>query len=549
MDWLLCSVCSDERCKLKNMFIESVYIVEDDVFDQMVKRQNLLLCNFHSKTFIGVPSEMQNTQMFNRHQIKRCCNFMGCKASDAQKIIGCIFSGLSDELKSKTEIRESETFSNIRALTLKKSRFDELASDALVRTGYNIEFQIRDFQIASNIESRRNSITVLLGGTSGTGKSTLSSLIASRLGISTVLSTDSIRHIMRNFLDKDKNAILFASTYEAYKFIKEEGLSQKQAAIQGYMQQCEMVYEHLVNLIRTFHEARESVVIEGVHLAVPIIKRLMESYPSCIPFIIYIKNKNKHSERFAVRSKYMTLDPAVNKYIAHFSNIRAIQKKMLDQADRVLIPKVENSNVDRSLGLIHAALLRCLRRLDRGEQIYDAVRKQTIPLHEEYNNVAKNIWSSKAAQKFINTKTSKGELFKRLFQDERLYHVEEVQEVKLVSRSVIEGRSAHEEVIDDNQEIGSLVSGSIGLEVIQQKLARVGSGGSRGSQDGVESEDSVRAHSPSTYSESSAHSIQEESGPFIPDLCNISNKTENEPVLPGPHRIDKGRSLGRQASF
>ena len=56
-----------------------------------------------------------------------------------------------------------------------------------------------------------------MGGTSGTGKSTLASLLASRLGISTVLSTDSIRHIMRNFLSKDKLSVLFASTYEASK--------------------------------------------------------------------------------------------------------------------------------------------------------------------------------------------------------------------------------------------------------------------------------------------------------------------------------------------
>jgi len=41
-----------------------------------------------------------------------------------------------------------------------------------------------------------------LGGCSGTGKSTVASLLAARLGISTVLSTDSIRHIMRNFMSK-----------------------------------------------------------------------------------------------------------------------------------------------------------------------------------------------------------------------------------------------------------------------------------------------------------------------------------------------------------
>jgi 2-phosphoglycerate kinase len=64
-------------------------------------------------------------------------------------------------------------------------------------------------------------VIILLGGTSGTGKSTLASLLASRLGISTVLSTDTIRHIMRNFLNKSSHGILFASTFEARKEVKE----------------------------------------------------------------------------------------------------------------------------------------------------------------------------------------------------------------------------------------------------------------------------------------------------------------------------------------
>jgi 2-phosphoglycerate kinase len=68
------------------------------------------------------------------------------------------------------------------------------------------------------IESKR-SILVLLAGTSGTGKSTLASLLGSRLGISTVLSTDTIRHVMRNFISREECPILFASTYETANFV------------------------------------------------------------------------------------------------------------------------------------------------------------------------------------------------------------------------------------------------------------------------------------------------------------------------------------------
>ncbi|ONM53675.1 P-loop NTPase domain-containing protein LPA1 homolog 1 [Zea mays] len=62
------------------------------------------------------------------------------------------------------------------------------------------------------IRERKESITVLCGTS---GKSTLSMLLGSRLGITTVVSTDSIRHMMRSFVEENKNPLLSASTYHA----------------------------------------------------------------------------------------------------------------------------------------------------------------------------------------------------------------------------------------------------------------------------------------------------------------------------------------------
>lgn len=62
-------------------------------------------------------------------------------------------------------------------------------------------------------------IIIILGGTSGTGKSTLSSIIAEQLNIKNVISTDHIRHIMRNFISQQEQPVLFASTYDAWKSV------------------------------------------------------------------------------------------------------------------------------------------------------------------------------------------------------------------------------------------------------------------------------------------------------------------------------------------
>ena len=155
----------------------------------------------------------------------------------------------------------------------------------------------------------------------------------------------------------------------------------------------------------------------------------------------------------------MTLDPAVNKYIASFPNIREIQKRFLTKADECLVPKVESSNLDRSLGLCHATIVRCLRQVYRGERIFDPTRKQTVMVHEEFNFVARNIWSTKIAHEIIKTKVNKGVLFERFFQGTRKDLA--VEEVKKDNQS--------EDSFSEPPEIGSIVSGSVEFDLNQPR--------------------------------------------------------------------------------
>ena len=90
----------------------------------------------------------------------------------------------------------------ITSLTTSLSQFRRILDEAF--HNHNLKKKpkhIDDFMIASDLMQAKKSVIILLAGASGTGKSTLASLIARRFGIQTVLSTDSIRHVMRNFLD------------------------------------------------------------------------------------------------------------------------------------------------------------------------------------------------------------------------------------------------------------------------------------------------------------------------------------------------------------
>ena len=82
--------------------------------------------------------------------------------------------------------------------------------------------------------------------------------------------------------------------------------------------------EQLDEVISKYQKRNESLIVEGVHITSQFISNMMKLYPSCVAFVICIKNEEKHKERFAVRSKQMTIDPKYNKYIKHFKSIRTI---------------------------------------------------------------------------------------------------------------------------------------------------------------------------------------------------------------------------------
>ncbi|EPS65360.1 hypothetical protein M569_09418, partial [Genlisea aurea] len=368
--------------------------------------------------------------------------------------IWCDKDGLksSSIWKDWTKTKLFELYKRRTTVVVARKKFLDVVCEALSEYKYLGPNQRADLVLACRIRERKESVTVLLCGASGCGKSTLSALLAGRLGITTVVSTDSIRHMMRSFVDEQQNPLLWASTYHAGEYLdpvavaeakakrkakklsgvsttatslakdessseagKSEGSStiqgdvigRKQMAIEGFKAQSEMVIDSLDRLITAWEERRESVVVEGVHLSLNFVMGLMKKHPSIIPFMIYIGNEEKHLERFAVRAKYMTLDPAKNKYVKYIRNIRTIQEYLCKQADKHLVPKVNNTNVDKSVAAIHATVFSCLRRRESGDHVHDPGTNTASVVDEEYRNqCAANSLSSKGMFQLIQRQGS-----------------------------------------------------------------------------------------------------------------------------------------------
>lgn len=85
--------------------------------------------------------------------------------------------------------------------------------------------------------------------------------------------------------------MLFASTYyagEALEMSTAEfaGLSPSQLVIKGYKSQCDVVMGQLDKLIAIWGSRTQSAIVEGVHLSLKLVAKLMAKYPFIVPFLV-----------------------------------------------------------------------------------------------------------------------------------------------------------------------------------------------------------------------------------------------------------------------
>lgn len=326
--------------------------------------------------------------------LTHCLQFIGCKTRRARKVCHKVFWLLAQRVKEQSNAQRC-------VLKLDRREFERVVFSCLGDHPRHVPGHVKmsHFRIACRVAERKLGLIVLLCGTSGTGKSTLASLVASRLGISHVMSTDAIRNILRGFDEEKKQECLWSSTYEHERDLVEE----------NYMNQREAILQHVESVVAAFGSRCESIVIEGVHLSGAFAVEMAEKYRNAtvVPFLVHISNREKHLERFAVRAKAMTLRPENNRYVQHLESIRRIQHILQKEAVMHGIPQVDNTNVDRSLDVIHTTILGMLSNgsslLDVFESTVMSTWKSSVAMEQIYNQRTIPLGASPTATSFTST--------------------------------------------------------------------------------------------------------------------------------------------------
>eukprot|EP00906_Rhabdomonas_costata_P024097 RCo034680 len=249
----------------------------------------------------------------------------------------------------------------------------------------------QDIGLALRIVETRKPLVILLAGPTGCGKSTLAAQLSSRLGISTVLATDSIRLVLQEWLNPEQYPELFASTYTAFERVSENGcysgLGHSEIVVKAWEAQSEVVVRALDRLIRKHVQRGEPLIIEGVHLSPSFLVQVMQRHDTAIPFLVHISDETAHKLRFSIRLRTVDADSQENNpYLRRFAEIRAISDHLVAEARRHRIPTVDtDAPLSGSLSAMHHTLLACLRRLDAGHSLLDSATLCTTidPLAEQ----------------------------------------------------------------------------------------------------------------------------------------------------------------------
>jgi 2-phosphoglycerate kinase len=209
-------------------------------------------------------------------------------------------------------------------------------------------------------QNRDRPVVILLGGATGVGKTSLALEVAYRLGIGRVLSTDSIRQIMRITLSGDLMPALHASSYDAWKTLRPEARG-GDPVIEAFREQASAVSVGVRASIDRAVAENASLVLDGVSIVPGLLDIAPYADVADVVFLVVATlDEDAFRSRFSTRVQGGQRRPS-DRYLENLDAILRIQDHFLELADRYDVPIVDNVSFDRSVLLIIRHVVEGLR--------------------------------------------------------------------------------------------------------------------------------------------------------------------------------------------
>jgi 2-phosphoglycerate kinase len=206
-------------------------------------------------------------------------------------------------------------------------------------------------------------VIVLVGGATGTGKSTVATEIAYRLGITRVTSTDSVRQTMRAFFSEDFMPSIHYSSFEAGRAVVDE--DDPDRVVHGFLDQTRNVLVGVRAAIERALQEGWSMVLEGVHLVPGMVPAEIEG-ALVVQFVLAIDDAEAHASHFWIRDDASVGLRPFERYLEAIGDIRRIQEYILGRASKCGVPVIKNGNIEDAIA---AAMELVLETAEQTEKV------------------------------------------------------------------------------------------------------------------------------------------------------------------------------------
>jgi 2-phosphoglycerate kinase len=225
-------------------------------------------------------------------------------------------------------------------------RLDELAREVLgEEDGARTMRRLRRYRDLYELDLP---VIVLVGGATGTGKSSVATDVAYRLGITRVTSTDFVRQTMRAFFSQEFMPAIHHSSFEAGRAMADEDDEDSEAVLHGFLEQTRDVLVGVQAAIDRALEEGWSMVLEGVHLVPGMLPKQIEG-ALVVQCVLAIDDAESHAAHFWIRDSDSEGVRPYEKYLDAFDDIRLVQTYILGRARKHGVPVIRNGNIDDAI--------------------------------------------------------------------------------------------------------------------------------------------------------------------------------------------------------
>lgn len=228
--------------------------------------------------------------------------------------------------------------------TITAARLRSIAAAAL-------EAEVGEHFSARYLELRRltkldRPLVILVGGTTGVGKSTIATEVAHRLGITRISSTDSIREVMRAIFTKDLMPAIYESAFSAWRGLRVPVPEGANPVVVGFREQSAVVNTGVRALISRAALEGVSMVIEGVHLVPGYLDPRQFSNVRVVQLVIGVADEQSHRSHFYIREAQTHGTRSHQRYEREFEHIRVLGGYIESLAREHDIPLIYSHQLD-----------------------------------------------------------------------------------------------------------------------------------------------------------------------------------------------------------